>query len=80
MVGEFSGLRIGTGHYEVDWPAALGGDLLHIGEGVQLVSRRTQPMDFRAYVEDADFPWGKAGFKAVKSSIPLDKPCPDNVD
>ena len=49
MVGEFPGVSVSTGHYEVDWPAALGGDLLHIGKGVKLVSRRTQPADFRAH-------------------------------
>lgn len=55
MVGEFPGLGVGTSHYEVDWPAALGGDLLHIGEGVQLVSRRTQLTNFVAYSGDSDF-------------------------
>lgn len=39
----------------VDWSAALGGDLLHMGEGVQLVSRRTQLTDFGAYTGDSDF-------------------------
>jgi hypothetical protein len=54
VVGEFPGVGVGTGHYQVDWSAALGGDLLHIEEGMQLVSRCTQSTDFAAYVEDTD--------------------------
>ena len=55
VVCEFPGVGVGTGHHEVDWPAALGCDLLHVGEGVQLVSRRTQSTDFGAYIGDPDF-------------------------